>query len=359
MKKGYVVTWFNSGRNYGQTLQAFALQHKLKELGYDVAVINYSDENYSHNKLLNYLKRRKRIQNDMWTIQKKFDHFVKNHIKLTKPLLSHNEICNYLKMEEPDFLICGSDQIWNPYSVSPIYFLHEMGTKNTRKIAYAVSLCDKRYMKKYMDNPQIADWIKAFDVIYVRENTGKEIIQELFSQKVETVLDPTLLFSGEEWIKVFGLQKKDRRYILCYAFSLTDEQQSYIQQRAADLNAEIVYGNVLLNRSFEADKTLWSPVDFLDMIYNAQEIVTDSFHGTVFSVLFHKNFWVFDNGTAADSDPYYNIDRMNTLLSRIELLDRVVNAAETFTYNAIDYQKVDAILACERKECIERLKNIC
>lgn len=359
MKKGYIVTWFNSGRNYGQTLQAFALQKKLKLLNYDVAVINYNGGHVSHNRIMNYLKRRRQCSCRTWDIQRKFDNFVQNNITLTPPLLSHSEISGYLKKEEPDFLICGSDQIWNPHDLSRVYFLHEMGTDKTTKIAYAVSLCDKRYMGKFLEQAQVKEWIKDFDTIYVRENTGKDILQELYGQTSEVVLDPTLLFSGQEWVSMLKLKKqKQRNYILCYAFNLSDAQLAYIQNRAKERDADVVYGDILLNRNVGKRNKSWSPVDFLEKIYNAQEVITDSFHGTVFSVLFHKPFWVFDNGTDADSDPYYNIDRMNTFLEKLNLQWRVTDLSEAPMEAGIDYDVVDDILAKEREKCTERLGRL-
>lgn len=356
MKKGYIVTWFNSGRNYGQTLQAYALQKKLRQMNYDATILNYGSDIYSRSRILHYLRRRRAITGERWQIQKKFDSFVKKEMVTTKPLCRYQDVQFFLKKEKPDFLVCGSDQIWNPYLVDPVFFLYGLGTPQTKKIAYAASICDKTRADKFDDHSEVSQWLQEFDAIYVRENTGAEILRERFGRESTVVLDPTLLFSGEEWAQMLGLhRRKGEPYILCYAFNLTESQKQFLQMRAARNNANVVYGNILLNGKKHTEDTQWSPVDFLNAIYNAEEIVTDSFHGMVFSILFHKRFWVFDNGQDADSDPYYNIDRMNTLLDKLGLWDRLCGGEPADPDVAIDYARVDGALKKEREESIRLL----
>lgn len=356
MKKGYIVTWFNCGRNYGQTLQAYALQKKLRQMNFDAVILNYGAGFYSRSRILHYLKRRCAITGERWQIQKKFDAFVKKEMEISKPLHSYQDVQCFLKKEKPDFLVCGSDQIWNPYSADPVFFLHGLGTEETRKIAYAVSICDKVRADKFDEHPEVNQWLQGIKEIYVRENTGAEILRERFGKESTVVLDPTLLFSGEEWVQMLGLRRSgSESYILCYAFNLTESQNRFLRARAAKNNAKVVYGNILMDGKEHSKDTQWSPVDFLNAIYNAEEIVTDSFHGMVFSILFHKEFWVFDNGQDADSDPYYNIDRMNTLLAKIGLRDRLCGEEPTGASSVIDYVRVDSALKKAREDCIRLL----
>lgn len=356
MKKGYIITWFNSGRNYGQTLQAYALQKKLRQLNFDAVILNYGTGFCSRSRILHYLKRRRAITGERWQIQKKFDAFVKKEMAISKPLCRYQDAQCFLEKEKPDFLVCGSDQIWNPYSTDPVFFLHGLGAEETRKVAYAVSICDKARADKFDEHPEVNQWLQELDKIYVRENTGAEILRDRFGRESTVVLDPTLLFSGEEWVQMLGLRRSgSESYILCYAFNLTESQKRFLQTRAARKNAKVVYGNVLMDGKEHSKDTQWSPVDFLNAIYNAEEIVTDSFHGMVFSILFHKEFWVFDNGQDADSDPYYNIDRMNTLLEKIDLQDRLSGEKPTGFNSAIDYVRVDSALKKAREDSIRLL----
>lgn len=355
MKKGYIFSWFNSGRNYGQTLQAYALQQVLIDMGYDVEHVCFDSNRYPSTSVIRKLKDIKKLTKRQRITQVKFDRFIRENMKITKRLRNDVQVRNFIFQRQPDFLICGSDQIWNPYNIHPYYFLAKIGDKSTRRIAYAVSTCDERRKSKFLDYPEIKEWIAQIDFLYVRENSGKRIFSELFDVDSDVVLDPTLLLSAEEWIEKLKLNRYADEYVLCYAFNLTTEQKKIISLRAKELNCKIKYGNILNEDSSKNEE--WSPIDFLEAILNAKEVFTDSFHGTAFSILFHKNFTVFDNGKNEDSDPYYNIDRMNTLLKLIGLEGRLMRNANTIYNENIDFTTIDNILCKQRKECISILRR--
>lgn len=355
MIKGYIISWFNSGRNYGQTLQAYALQKKLKNMGYDVSHVCFGTNVYPGFSAKKVIVQRIRLTKEQRNTQRKFDKFITEHMKVTNYLDSHEAICRFMDKKNPDFLICGSDQVWNPFNADPIYYLYKIGSERTKKIAYAVSTCDEKRMGKFLEYPVISKWIKGLDTIFVRENSGKRIFEQLYGVSTQVVLDPTLLLSGKEWIDNLGLSHKKERYILCYAFEITETQQKIIQDKAKKTNCKVHYGNILIKKDAKQTFASWSPEDFLEQILNAQEVYTDSFHGMVFSILFHKNFVVFDNGESLKSDPYYNIDRMKTLLEVVDLSDRIWNGNNVSS--EIDYRKVDVILKEKREICISLLRK--
>lgn len=357
MKKGYIFSWFNSGRNYGQTLQAYALQRVITEMGYDVEHVCFGSNRYPSTSVFRKLKDLMKLTKSQRIIQAKFDKFICENMKITNQLNSDKQVQNYISQNRPDFLVCGSDQVWNPYNIHPFYFLANVGDKSVRRVAYAVSTCDEKRKEKFLDYPEIKEWISQINYLYVRENSGKRIFSELFSVSSEVVLDPTLLLSGEAWINKLKLQRHSDNYILCYAFNLTAEQKRIISTRAKELNCKIKYGLAIDEENLEKEQ--WSPLDFLEAILNAKEVFTDSFHGTAFSVLFHKNFIVFDNGEDEKSDPYYNIDRMNTLLKLIGLEHRLMNKinANVILKEDIDFSMVDKILNKRRKECLFMLRR--
>lgn len=355
MKKGYIFSWYNSGRNYGQTLQAYALQKVVADMGYKVEHVCFGSNRDISQSFIRKLKDFKKLTSEQRQIQKKFDSFIFNNMKTTKYLKTDVDVQGFISENKPDFLICGSDQVWNPYNAHPFYYLAELGNEGTNRIAYAVSTCDKRRMDKFLEYPQIEEWIKQINAIYVRENSGKEIFSKLYNVNSEVVLDPTLLMSGKQWIDSLKLNKNPGNYILCYAFNLTKKQKCMISERAEQLGCTIKYGNILENEIVK--KESWSPVDFLEAILNAKEVFTDSFHGTAFSILFHKNFTVFDNGSDINSDPYYNIDRMKTLLGQIDLTDRLMLGDNCCDLNDINYSRIDAILDKRRNECLSLLRR--
>lgn len=356
MKKGYIVSWFNSGRNYGQTLQAYSLQKVLRNLGYDVCHVCYANNRDPRVNVKQILYKIIKLSRNQRIIQDKFDSFIRTNMMVTPHLSSVEEVSRYIDITGADFLICGSDQVWNPYNVDPVYYLHGIGNSKTKKIAYAVSTCDERRKKKFNDYPEVKKWVQEIDYVFTREKTGKKIFNELFDVKAEVVLDPTLLLDREQWIENMRLEYSDSRYVLCYAFSLTEKQKAIIEKTAQKLNCFVRYSNILMTKQKYDKREIWSPNDFLDAIFNAQMVFTDSFHGTVFSVLFHKEFLVFDNGKEENSDPYYNIDRMETFLYEIGLTSRLVNN-DIEKLERIDYAQVDLIIESRRAECIKLLRE--
>lgn len=355
MKKGYIFSWFNCGRNYGQTLQAYALQKVVLDMGYDVAHVCFGSNRGVERSIISILKDFKNYNSEQRKIQKKFDSFIKENMRITKKLNTDIDVQNYILKNNPDFLICGSDQVWNPYNVHPFYYLANIGSKDTNRIAYAVGTCDERRKSKFLEYTNVEMWIKQINHLFVREYSGKKILSELYGIESEVVLDPTLLLSGEEWIQSLQLKEDIGNYILCYAFHLTDSQKIILKERSEKLGYPIRYGNVLIGDKRKKD--CWSPQDFLEAILNAKEVYTDSFHGTVFSILFHKNFMVFDNGNDINSDPYYNIDRMNTLLKLIGLEDRLYLDGTYRTLDKINYFKIDELLKEHRSECRSLLRR--
>lgn len=357
MKKGYIFSWFNSGRNYGQTLQAYALQMVLTEMGYDVEHVCFGTNRYPQKSVLRAARDSIKMTKGQRIVQSKFDDFIRKNMKITHRLNSDKQVQKFILRNKPDFLICGSDQVWNPYNIHPFYFLADIGDESVRRVAYAVSTCDEKRKDKFLEYPKIKWWIRQINYLYVRENSGKRIIHDLYGVSSEVVLDPTLLLSGDEWIKKLTLKTQSEKYILCYAFNLTVEQKKIISQRANELNCRIRYGIPV--KENDTDEELWSPIDFLEAILNAEEVFTDSFHGTAFSLLFHKNVTIFDNGEDENSDPYYNIDRMNTLLELLGLNHRLWTKtnANLIYREDIDFSMVDSILNKRRKECLLKLRR--
>ena len=169
MKKGYIFSWFNSGRNYGQTLQAYALQRVITEMGYDVEHVCFGSNRYPSTSVFRKLKDLMKLTKSQRIVQAKFDKFICENMKITNQLNSDKQVQNYISQNRPDFLVCGSDQVWNPYNIHPFYFLANVGDKSVRRVAYAVSTCDEKRKEKFLDYPEIKEWISQINYLYVRE----------------------------------------------------------------------------------------------------------------------------------------------------------------------------------------------
>lgn len=354
-----IVTWYNNGNNYGQTLQAFALNYVLSLWGHYVEDLDY---------IATVRPRRSKVKRILSNIsckkselQKAFDAFVNKRILHSKALYGIDEVERYITKNKFDILICGSDQIWNPNNFDKFYYL---GVSNdVKRVAYAVSISDKRYMGLFNNIPEVCDLMRHLDAISVREKSGAEIVKTLIGVMPQTVLDPTLLITGAQWKNILGLKDQcDTKYIFCYMFNVTDTQKSIIDECAEKRgNIHVIYSAVImqeLDRDREDIKKNSSIEEFLELISNAEMIFTDSFHGTAFSILFHKDFYVFDNGADEESDPYYNIDRIVTLLSILDLERRLIQNKESVsTVDTIDYNVIEMLLSEKRAESEEFLRN--
>lgn len=359
-KKIAIITWYNFGMNYGQTLQAYALQKVLSLQGYYAETLTYGFGIYSKITFLNNQKRKKRIGKQKAACQKKFDRFIRKNMFVSKPLCGKQDVELYLKKKRFDAVICGSDQIWNPYNIDSVYYLNL--DINLKKIAYAPSIISEHFSDKFDEYPEVGEWVQKIDCLSVREKTGAGIIYKLSGVTPEIVLDPTLLLCGFEWEKLLERGEKPRGYIFCYLFDITESQKKFVVQLSQKIGVpKIIFADILMenNNYVETVKDL-SPEGFLTLIKNADAVVTDSFHGTAFSILFQKEFYVIDNGVDDDSDKYYNIDRMITLLATVGLEERILNDVSINCIESIkkiDYSQVNGMLEMARHNSLDFLVN--
>lgn len=327
--------------NYGGFLQEMALQDAIKMLGYDCEIIDYSIsqelntfsikrgiKNISYDKIKKKIVKNKSNSlsedaTESIKIRKEaFDSYRSDKLVLSKKysyLELHDETLNY------DKLVCGSDQIWNPDYNIPSFFLN-FGNNNCKKIIYAASIgrskLSKHERKVYsllLDNP---------DYISVREESAKKMISKITKKNVELVLDPTLLHSQEYWEdKANDSNMIFQNYIFCYFLNLTDEKIKEVNTFAKNNNMEIVIIPYLHNEDDDLSKKVngihvsnVNPADFLNLIRNANFVLTDSFHAVVFSIIFKKEFWCFGRNVGA-----YNMNsRLYTLLGYTDLQNRMI-----------------------------------
>ena len=261
-----------------------------------------------------------------------------------------------------DAVVLGSDQIWNPNSLDENYLLRWVNEDN-KKISYGSSLSSSIIPEYYYQLYKKA--LSSFYKISTRDKKCVEQLEKIIGKQVTTVVDPVILL-GRENIenRMTNIDKSEEEYCLSYFLGRNYDTRSVFKKFCLLNNIEMKSIVGVQKDSLKYDKdilnnALWDvdPYQFLAYIKNAKYIFTDSFHGTVLSIIFHKDFIVFDNGSDLQSDPYYNIDRMNTLLTLLELEERVINNNEEYSNKTIDYQRVDQILNKRRNECISLLQR--
>lgn len=353
-KRIAIVTWFNSGRNYGQTLQAFALSSFLRGSGYDTEVLSYGMGDPFRLDKLNRIYKYFDLNRDSRVLQRRFDYFVDKYIPHSKPLLNKNQVEKYLCKNRFDVVICGSDQIWNPYCFDPVYYLDL--DVSIKKIAYAVSLVNPLYIDKYDEYIEIDKLIQSIDSVSVRENTAVDIIRNIAGINSDVVLDPTLLMSSYEWDKALNLHKKCKsEYAFVYMFSLSKDQAYTIKKYCKLIGIKNIICSDILMDGYRIGNVIkdMGVRSFVNTIKNARVVFTDSYHGTAFSIIYRKQFFVFNNDGSINDDKFYNFDRMNTLLANLDVRNRVVDTVIPNDTVDINYDSVYDLL----DEHIKRSKS--
>lgn len=373
MKLG-IVTWATY-HNYGTALQNFALQTTLNGCGCDVSTISDSEiiaNEASTNSNRNWIRILKKLyftfllkpqnitrflkyRNRHLSLEQGYNDFYSLNIKLdTRPLSQ--------TYKDYEVVVCGSDQIWAPYeNMSKEYYAHYfLANYQSKKIAYAPSI--GALAKSTAFRNLVKPWLLLFDNISCREKSGTEELNKLLEKPVSHVLDPTLLLSGTEWEQLLRLNQQNdghNSYVLCYFLSYRKDYlevaQNYAKKHGLLLKV-IITNYRFVSRNY--DNLYPNPIEFLQLIHGATKIFTDSFHGSIFSILFHRNFTTFKR---------FNNDEYNRQNKRIESLFSLLGLDNHFVskdnylhdscdYN-YDYVEVERKLECLRNKSLDYLKN--
>lgn len=287
MKKVGIITWHYYG-NFGSVLQAYALQEAIREMGYDVEFVNYRNLKFGKPNpaktavklLLHYtlgsLFPRFRIY------PQAFAHKYLRQGKLVTDTASLATLS-----AKYDTIVCGSDQIWAPNCYNPVYFAAFAG-EGTRKVSYAASIGLNEIPADLV--PKYREHLETFHAVSVRETEGKELLKRACGIDATLVLDPTLLHDAPFYQaieqKVKGVSGK---YLFCYFLNKEHAYRARVEQFASEHGLQIV------GVSDRKDDAQWmtrltglSAGHFIWLIHNAEAVITDSYHATIFSLLFHK-----------------------------------------------------------------------
>ena len=345
MKKIGIITIIDYN-NYGNRLQNYALQTILLKNNKKVYTIkNFVRTNKKNNFIKNYLILNLKLAQTMiqnFIRKKRYKNFKRFNkcINFYKKFITFKNACIIDK--KFDYFICGSDQIWNLNFRKSTYIDMLCFTKAQKKISYAASFGTNSIPIDFTIKAQEA--LNDFKAISVREDRGKEIVEELTGRKdVEVLVDPTMLLTAEEWDKVSKKPKmlKTDKYILNYFLGdLSDERRKEIDRVAKENNCEVI--NILDKNSpfYEC-----GPSEFLYLEKNAFLICTDSFHSCVFAILYNTPFLVFDR---EQKNLVSMNSRLDTLLSKFKLENRRCNGKITKKDLTCDYKEAYKILEKER-----------
>ena len=337
-----VMTWYKY-LNFGSVLQAYATNWFLRNNGHDVYMIDYkpkgnNKEVLSIKFIINKAKNKIKYRNiNLENRNNVFDEFVSKNLAQTNNCSSFAEL--YDLNDLYDKFVCGSDQIWSPLCFDSHYFLDFADTDKI--IAYAPSMGPNRINDDIIKS-KIATLVSRFDFLSVREEQGKNLIKNICNKDSRIVLDPTLLLSKDDWIKAFDLKTNDsKNYILCYFLGESNKYFNQITKFAKENNFEII--NIPFLRYTKLNKYNLDhevgPEEFVNLIYNATYVFTDSFHGTIFSINFNKNFYTYRR--FKEIDPKNQNSRIKNILKIFELEERIVDKNSKIFNNDIEYSKIN------------------
>ncbi len=349
MKKTAIVSCYFQ-HNYGSMLQAYATQMALDKLGYENETINISGFNseIKKRKMLYFVKASltsdillskigraknvliKRMPKNTYAINSKiraerFDAFSKTKFQLSTIYDSKAELGNICE-KKYSAVVVGSDQLWLPGNIAADYYTLNFVPQTVNTIAYATSFGQSGLPKDSAIKASI--FLKKIRHIGVREESGQKLIKQLTGRSVAVVCDPTLLFTGEEWMDIQERKPIVKgRYILCYFLGNNSSHREFAKKLKAETGCQIIalthLDEYVKSDEGYADSTPYDidPADFLNLIRNAKYVCTDSFHCSVFSILYRRQFFTFRR---------YNRDTMQSTNSRLDTLSHLTGIKERF-----------------------------
>ena len=343
MKKIGILT-INGNHNCGNKLQNYALKIYLEKMGFNVETV-WIEKKLS--KIISFIKNI--IKRYLLKDNARYLKFIKfNNEYLNVKYYTNNQISN-----KYDYFIVGSDQVWN-YNFKEFnqnMFLSFSPQK--KNIAYAASFGVDKIEDKFKNI--FIQGLKNIKYISVRENQGQEIIKNLMNFKPEILIDPTMLIEKDEWDKISTKPKelKTEKYILTYFLgNISKEKRKEIEKIAQENNCEIIE---LLNK--KSPFYSCGPKEFIYLEKNAFLICTDSFHSSIFALLYNIPLIIFDRD---DNEKNMN-SRLETFITKFQLenhkfTDKITN--DNLKYNYTKAHKTLAVEKDKSRKFLEKALNI-
>lgn len=354
--------------NFGYLMQAYALQRVLMYMGYEVCTIDIRKNTISFLSRIKYflfsVVKKYVLNKDIdpfrhWPNQREqmimdlhtWD-FIRNHLCLTKRVYSYRDL--KIIGEQYDFYIVGSDQVWRKDYIPDVklYYFDFLPVYKPR-ISYAASFGKSEINYSDIEVKRCAKLLTLFRAVSVREKDGVMLCNKYFNRKSVQVLDPTLLLDKLDYDKIIDKNEIDSRiptsnYVLVYLLDPNNYKlkviNDFVKERGLDIYSVTVPDYGVRGRCNIRDCIFPSISTWLTLFKHADYIFTDSFHGSVFSIIYQKNFYVFDNKDRGSS-------RITSLLTMFALDEHLISDKYRIDKNlVVDYCKVNNIMQ-DKKKC--------
>lgn len=359
MKNKIGIITFHRAMNYGAVFQTYALQQCLNDNEIENEVIDYVCQNieecYKPFKVMqgNYFKAIVRGVLFSGIIRRKkrqFEFFLQKYLVMSKKYYSLDELRN--ARDEYSCFISGSDQVWSPNSAGfdEAYFLtfaHDR-QKNSYAASIGMNSLPLQLVEEYKNR------LQEFQNISVREQEAKSLLLQYINKDIEVHVDPTLLLSSEQW-RLISKEPKEKGYIVIFNVEKPIYDIQFAKKVAKERNLKIIYIN---DRTVKKEKGIKyvvapTPEEFLGYFANADVVVTNSFHGTAFSIIFHKNLYVELNNRKRR-----NV-RAEDLLNLVGIKGRIIEEGlNEDSVELLNWKAVDEIISAKKQEAVNYLTNI-
>lgn len=353
--------------NYGASLQAYALMHYLEIKGHEVEIIDYKPDYLSRHyqlrvanpvydkPIVKYIYLLAKLYPYLRSLKRKrlFDEFRNKYLKLTSIRYQSNE---ELKKNPPiaDLYLAGSDQIWNtlfPNGKDSAFYLDFVPQRKIRA-SYAASMATDKVASGW--EKFVSEKVMNLDQIAVREETAVSALKQIgVTKNISVVCDPVFLLSSDDWKKFIkdSLPIVKSNYILVYDFDRNNNIKEIAQYIAKKEGLKIIPIGIT---SFGARANYTNsigPIEFLNLVYYAKCVISNSFHATAFSIIFQKPFYVVRRKESLNT-------RMQDLLKRLSLTERLISSTEDIKSLNIDYQAIQDVIQNHTFTGKEFLKKI-
>ncbi|WP_033126683.1 polysaccharide pyruvyl transferase family protein [Eubacterium sp. ER2] len=355
MKKSVEIVTFHNAYNYGAVLQCYALKKIIEGEGNICNVRNHQNERINRAYAPNIFVKNSSIKEIIYRLihcrsklrkHKAFYPFIEEY------LLSDGQMPE--GSEEDKIYICGSDQVWN-YNITSFdktYFLdfvQQKKQKNAFSASFGLDSIPEEYKQEYQR------LLSDFNIITVREKEGADIIKDLLGIEVPVTLDPTYLLSKEEWELIIAPDEVKGKYILLYLMEETNDILSFAKKLSEITGEKIVYISNATSQKIKGVqyKSYVTPQEWLSLFKHASYVVTNSFHGIAFSVIFQRNVYIdlLSSSSTANS-------RLENIIRVLGLQNRMLSSFKTDHIENMNYNPICRILVNERVQSLRCLRRI-
>lgn len=369
MKQIGIITHYYGSKNYGGVLQSYALCQFLKNQGFDAEQIQFDKDKgesikrrlgkaYRYTLSIPRRIKYRRLYKEIRGREVKFAAFRDGAICHSKEVFTQDSLNRLAK--EYQLYITGSDQVWHPNAVCDAYLL-DFGIEGIKKMSYAASVA-----KDTLSAEESGRYKKAFKdyaAISVREKSAVELLRPITPVEIQWVVDPVFLLRREEWKSLVGSKCDSERYALCYFLGNDSTERRIAKEYAKCKNVKLKVMPFLNGEISEDDLDYGderiinaSPSEFVQLIQNAEIVFTDSFHATAFSLLFERQFYVFERSFQSSMG-----SRIESLTELFSVQDHYCNIPNRTTFDyiyetaSIDYSKEFTAFETMRKRSISYL----